>query len=270
MRGGNRGTQYHDLAVNIFRSGMTEDASSLLASHAEERSAAIFRALNNKRLSPTDHNGFRVAYDVAARLQLISIYLRSLPPYWVESDVEQLCHAVLRELKALTWSTHGVPISTPRTGLHRLASLFARKEPTEAEMLILSFFRWKIKDAENLKSACDDLLSKLTQGEDGVEDLPNSALQDLDGLHTSADFNDDCFRALQLIAECDPALHTTSHTMVATGRDSQESWHPARLCLHETENSQEPLSPFVKVLVPAMDLTLWQEFCLIMYVHLVH
>lgn len=245
---------------------MIEDASALLAIHAEERSAAIFRALNSKRLSPSDLEGFRVAYDVAARLQLISIYLRSVPPYWIESDVDQLCRTVLRDLHAITQSTQGATNTTFLPGLPKFTSLFGLSENTSAEKCIVAFFRDKRKHARSLKGTCDDLLDKLTQGEDDVEELPNSALQHLDALHNSSDFNNDFFRALQLIAECDPELHDTSRTAAAIQQDSQALWHPARLCLHETGSSPEPISPSIKVLVPAMDLTVWQEFSLMMYV----
>jgi hypothetical protein len=247
---------------------MIEDASALLASRAEERSAAIFSALNNRRLSPSDLDGFRVAYDVAARLQLISIYLRSLPPYWIGSDVEQLCRGLSRDLQTINRPTQGATSPTFLPSFPTITSLFGRNETTDTEKSIVAFFKVRRKDAQSLKGACDDLLSKLTQDEDdhGAEELPHSTLQHLDALHTSADFNHDFFRALQLIAECDPALHNSSHTTAAIERDSQASWHPARLCLHETESSQDLVSPYLKVLVPAMDLTLWQEFCLVMHV----
>ncbi len=231
---------------------MAENASTLLASHAQELSRAIFKVIVGKRrLRPSDLDDFCVAGEIAARLHLIATSLRSLPPYWIDSEVDQLCSTVLRDLQAI-----GRPMEGSRVW-SSVASLLGRNE-SDAETCIVTFFRWQKENARILKGACDDLLNKSTQSRDDAEEVPSSALQTLDTPEMSANFNSGLFKALQLIAECNPALHSTSRMTAAVEQGSQTLWHPARLCLHD--------SPPVRILVPAMDLTVWQEFCLRKYV----
>ena len=241
---------------------MVEDASILLASHAAELSRAIFGVLNKKHLKPSDLDSFRVAHDIAARLHLINGYLNSLPPYWIGSDVEHLCRAILHDLQAITRSTKASTSSTLLPSLYNFASLFGgRNDPTDPEMRLVTFFKVQTENARSLKGTCDNLLGKLTKDENDTEELPDSALQYFDSLDTSADFNNGILKALQSIAECDPASHETTGTMPADERDSQTLWHPARLCLHELEDSQN------LILVSDVGLAIWQEFCLRTYVY---
>ena len=74
---------------------MSTDVVSL-AKHAAEVSQAIFSA-HRGHIKPSD-DGYLIAHDVAVRLHLINTYLSSLPPYWIESDVEKLCHKLLGEI----------------------------------------------------------------------------------------------------------------------------------------------------------------------------
>lgn len=240
---------------------MVEDASILLASHAAELSRAIFCVLNKKRLKPSDLESFRVAHDIAARLHLINGYLSSLPPYWIGSDVEQLCRAILHDLQAITRPTKASTSSILLPSLSDFASLFGgRNDPTDPEMYLVTFFKVQTENARSLKGTCDNLLGKLTKDENDAEG-PDSAVQYFDNPDTSADFNNGILKALQSIAECDPALHETTGTMPAGEEDSQTLWHPARLCLHELEDSQN------LILVSDVGLALWQEFCLRTYVY---
>ena len=210
---------------------------------------------------PSDLDGFRLAHDIAARLHLINRYLSSLPPYCVGSDVEQLCRTILRDLQTITRLTEASASSTILQSLSNFASLFGRNDPTDPETRLVTFFKVQTENARSFKDTCDDLLDKLTNDGNDAEGLPDSTPQYLGNPDTSADFNNDIFTALQLIAECDPALHVTTGTMSAGERDSRTMWHPARLCLHELENSQS------LILVSDMDLALWQEFCLRTYVY---
>lgn len=234
---------------------MAEDASTLLASRAAELSQAIYKALGKDCLKPSDLDSYRAAHDIAARLHLINAYLGSLPPYWIESDVEQLCRTILRDLQAITRPMRS-------TGFTRYMPLFRQNEPTDPETCFITFFKVQKENARSFKDICNNLIDRLTKDEDDAEGLPDSVLQDFHTPDTSAGFSDDIFNALQLIAECDPASHETTDT-VPVG----ELRHPARLCLHELENGQNCVSRNIGVLVSAIDMAFWQEFCLKMYVY---
>lgn len=235
---------------------MAENASTHLASHAAELSRAIYSALEKGRLRPSDSDSYRAAHDIAARLHLINTYLGSLPPYWITSDVEQLCHAILRDLEAIYRSTKRPLISS------YFAHPFGRHDHTDTEACLVAFFKLQVKNGQSLKGACDDLLSKLTADGNDEEALPDSAIQHLVASDTSADFSDGIFKAFQLIAECDPASHETTSVAPAGERDSGMLWHPARLCLHELHNGQNLVSQHIRILVSAMNMAHWQEFYL--------
>jgi hypothetical protein len=128
-------------------------------------------------------------------------------------------------------------------------------------MRLVTFFKVQTENARSLKGTCDNLLGKLTKDENDAEGLPDSALQYFDSPDTSADFNNGILKALQSIAECDSASHETTGTMPAGEEGSQTLWHPARLCLHELEGSEN------LILVSDVGLALWQEFCLRTYVY---
>ena len=80
---------------------MAHDAYLSLRRHASEVSAAICCAAGKRRITPSD-DCYSVAHDIAVGLQLIDGYLESLPPYWVEPDVEELCRTLLRDLLDIT------------------------------------------------------------------------------------------------------------------------------------------------------------------------
>ncbi|KAH6856904.1 hypothetical protein B0I37DRAFT_389966 [Chaetomium sp. MPI-CAGE-AT-0009] len=227
---------------------MAKDAPTLLAARAVEVSRTIGSALSKKRLKPSDLDGFRVAGDAATKLYLISTYLRSLPPYWIEPDVEELCRTILRDLEAITQPTRRATSST--------LPLFRWNGPEDPETCLVNFFKVETEHARSLNGTCDDLMSKLAKDDD-AEKLPDSASQHLDTPDVSADSTSGILKALESIAECDSVLHDTAGTTAAGNRDTQTLWHPTRLCLHETETSQS-----LRILVSTTDLTLWQEFYL--------
>lgn len=64
-------------------------------------SRAILKAAERRRLTPSD-TYYSIAHDVAVGLLLINEYLGSLPPYWIEHDVEELCRSLVWELSDIT------------------------------------------------------------------------------------------------------------------------------------------------------------------------
>jgi hypothetical protein len=80
---------------------MAEDTATLLKKSGAEISRAICTAAGGRRITPSEPC-YSVAHDVAVGLQLINEYLGSLPPYWIEPDVQELCHSLLQDLLDIT------------------------------------------------------------------------------------------------------------------------------------------------------------------------
>jgi 3-methyladenine DNA glycosylase AlkC len=112
----------------------------------------------------------------------------------------------------------------------------------------LNFFRAQPARARRLKSACDELRVKLTKddAESDTQQVPESALKQLSSADMSAYFNGGVFNAIQLISKCNPE----SHKSVV-----DDVWHPARLCLDETEVGIRVFASF------STETGDWQEFC---------
>ncbi|KAK1236933.1 hypothetical protein MKX08_007881 [Trichoderma sp. CBMAI-0020] len=152
-------------------------------------------------------------------------------------------------------------ISQPTVGSAR-SSLFNRAYATDLETNVISFFKKQTKKSREIRRACDILIQELTKNGNDIKGLPESATQYLDTSDTSLDdLNHGVFSALQSIAECESMEYQTCRT-TPTAEDSKIMRHPARLCLHELRMGQETAGRDMTVLVSAMDMTLWQEFSL--------
>ncbi|UKZ68753.1 uncharacterized protein TrAtP1_009774 [Trichoderma atroviride] len=234
---------------------MAEDTGipALLASRAIVVSRAIYDVFRGRRLTPADLGSFRAAHEIAAKLYMIHQYLGTLPPYWVEHDVEQLCHTMLHSLDA---------IYPPTVGSAR-SSLFNRTYATDLEINVMNFFKKQTEKSREIRRDCDSLIQKLTKDANDIKGLPKIVTQHLDTPDTSLDeLNHGAFNALQTIAECESTKYQTCRTAPTAEEDLQIMRHPARICLHELRNSQETVKRDMTVLVSAMDMTLWQEFSL--------
>lgn len=244
---------------------MTEDepisSSILLSLDAAKLSKAIFGVVDKGRLKPSDL-GYKVAHDIAVRLHLINIYLDSLPPYWIELDLEELCHSILRDLQAMTQPTKESTSSALHISLPFLKFSFNQENFLDPETCLIAFFKKRTEYARGLKIACDDLIDRLTKEENDADELPDSALQQLDIPFTSDDHNDAIFKALQQITQCEPASHEVGSAMTPSELESQAIRHPARLCLHDLPDSLGSASRSILILISAMNMALWQEFCL--------
>ena len=238
---------------------MAEDISVLLASRALERSQAIFSMLRKNRLK-LGSDGWRIANNIAVMLHLINTYLISLPPYWIESDIDQHCRMLFRDLQAVT-------LPTKRPTSSSVLNMFNRNASTDPEMCLVTFFQVQKENAKTLQTACEELYSMLTKDENSLEGLPDAAYQHLDTPNTSDDVNNGIFKALQSIAECDQASHQYNSTATTSKVHSGTLRHPARLCLHELENGQDRVFRSIGILVSTMNMDLWQEFCIRMYVY---
>ncbi|KAL6823378.1 hypothetical protein V8C40DRAFT_247943 [Trichoderma camerunense] len=225
------------------------DIPDRLALRAIEFSEEIFNAVRKRYLRPADLGSFSAAGNVATKLHAISEFLKSLPPYWIEPDVEQLCYRILHSLDAISRLTTGPTHSSP----------FKRTYATDMETKLVYFFKTQTGKRQEVMKDCDNLIDKLTRGENDVKGLPTGVAQDLDTPDTSLDsLNDGAFNALQSISECESCQITS----IIEG-DSAIKRHPARLCLHEHRDSQEFPTHDMTIVVSAMDMALWQEFNLI-------
>ncbi|KAJ3567926.1 hypothetical protein NPX13_g6598 [Xylaria arbuscula] len=224
-----------------------DDTISILSSRATELSKNIFGAFNSKRLQPSDLNSYRLAHQVAVKLHLITTYLDSLPPYWVEQEVEDLCCKILLDLKRITQPT-------------RKPSPFNWNKSTDPVTCLVAFFKIQTEHACSFEIACDNLLSMLTANDNGAVTLSDSALQQ-NTLDMSDGFDNRVFETLQYIAECDPASHETLSADPRRQKSLFLSRHPARLCLHELE-TPDVGSCNKAILVSAMNMATWQEFYL--------
>ena len=151
------------------------------------------------------------------------------------------------------------PSSALFSNMRYFSGSFGWNKSTNLETCLVTFFKLHTNKARSFKGTCDELLQRLTKDDD-AEGLPDSALQHLDTADVSTHFNDEVFKALQLMASCDPESHETA--MPADSCGNRELLHPARLCLHESDQDSSVTSLNIKVLVSTMDMALWQEFCL--------
>ncbi len=90
---------------------MAENTCALLRKSGAEIAKAICKAAGERRITPSEAC-YPVAHDVAVGLQLINEYLGSLPPYWIEPDVEELCHSLLQDLLDII-TVRGTPSRPP-------------------------------------------------------------------------------------------------------------------------------------------------------------
>ncbi|KLU90797.1 hypothetical protein MAPG_10648 [Magnaporthiopsis poae ATCC 64411] len=228
---------------------MDEDPCSLLAAQAASTSGVIFRA----GLKPREAS-YHLAYDVATKLHLISGYIGSLPPYWIGPDVEQLCRALLRDL-----TTERLDKAPANPFL--FAFPFGRNSAADRVARVATFFRTRTDEAGRLQATCDELLARLTNEDDAEgQRLPDSVLQRRDGTDDSAHIHDGIYEALEMITKCD--LESHGDGIPANDRSARDLRHPAKLCLHESCQTDSYASFNVRIFVSGMNMNIWQEFCL--------
>lgn len=245
---------------------MAKPISVLLSSRAAEFSEDIFKLWREGHLESSELSRM-VAHDIATGLHLINRYLVPLPPYWLDLELEQLCHKILHDLESITQPPIESAWSALSTRRSSFTSLFTQNSHVDQETCLLYFFKKQKEKAVALKIACDDLIYKLTGKDHRTGELPDFALQHLDIPPTLDEYSDDIFRALQLITQCEPSSHETDGKAVPSKLVSQVIRHPVKLCLHDFPNGVDPASHGILILVSATDMTLWQEFCLNMYVY---
>lgn len=78
-----------------------DDASYMLASWAKQFTGVLLEiCLKMRKKLPKDV--LRKAGEIATRLRMVCPYIESLPRYWIETDVDQLCREILKHLVTIS------------------------------------------------------------------------------------------------------------------------------------------------------------------------
>lgn len=234
---------------------MAENIPTLLAADAAKLSNSIYGVLGKGRITLANPASFRVAHDIAVRLHLISGYITSIPPYWVGSDVQDLCRLLLHDFGTITRPKTG------STGSSYFSFSLGRGETNPDECLV-NFFKVHTDLAQRMKITCDKLYDKLTKDENDVDSLPDAATQHWETQEDLIDFDYGLFEAIEIVTECNPSLHQITSMVCVEDQDSQATRHIARLCLHEARINQQSMPRSINMLVSARDTKFWQEFYL--------
>lgn len=197
-----------------------------------------------RRLRPWISPTTKQPATLAHRLHLINSYLDSVPTYWVDVEIEDLCRTIIRHLEILVQRSKG-------TITKRIAT-FIREEQDKAR---------------DLESACDKLLRKVNGHKETEAPRNTAAPQQPD---VSETFNG-VFKVFELISKCDVPNETelTNETRDIATLDEQSYrvvWHPARLCLHDLQPNKRLVTSGTAVLVSDSSMSYWQEFAIRTYV----
>lgn len=230
---------------------MAEETLTVLAVYAAEVSHPMFAAFK-----PKDLSYYQAACDIGTRLHLINSYLDSIPPHWVDLDIENLCRTIVRCLETIIQLTREATLKT-----------------------IVVFIREQQDKAQTLKSACDSLLRKVN-GHKEAEAPPGAAAPQHPDTTSTLD-SDSVFKVFELISKCDTIVRMPTgptktdepsqpnelcNIVSASEQGRLAVWHPTRLSLHEPEPGRDSTSGGTVVLVSDISMGYWQEFCLKMYV----
>ncbi|KAK5989428.1 hypothetical protein PT974_10947 [Cladobotryum mycophilum] len=226
-----------------------EEACFILATWVQPISRDMTQVVANDKLPSSRRTA---ASDIATLLILIRTSLESLQVYWIESDVELLCRKLLNSLAGMcswpksprtTYDIRDIIIIFKESLINNIS--WYKKRP------VVDFFH-KTRDDQllaTIRADCTNLYNKLTQ--DGIDDpdgMPTNIY--LSSKTYFADLNKSLFNALELHTKCKPSAPSSQPG------HSEESWHPARLCLSEEEYNR----PSVSFLVSPMEMTHWQDF----------
>ena len=230
---------------------MAEETLIVLATYAAEVSQPMFGAFK-----PKDLSYYQTACDIGTRLHLINSYLDSIPPHWVDAEVENLCRTIVRCLETIIQLTKEATLKT-----------------------IVAFIREEQDKVQTLKSACDNLLRKVNEHKESKAPPRLAAPQHPD---TPGTVNSDgIFKIFELIARCNTALHehtgpseyvepsepsTVDDPVPAGDQGRHVVWHPARLSLHEPKPGQDSATGATVVIVSDVVMGYWQEFFVKTYV----
>ncbi|ORY63910.1 uncharacterized protein BCR38DRAFT_433435 [Pseudomassariella vexata] len=234
-----------------------EEACHLLASCAREISKVVFRVIRpyQKRVSVSH---IRVAAEIGTQLHLFHSYVDSLPPYWIDHDIEQLCKRVLEELVTIcTWPQP----SKALPGVHvqqcflTLLHLLQESRQRKIEASINEFFtgQQNYRLIEAFNDLCLELYHKLVKSgddDDGDANFPPEEFEN-NGPKIQPTFTKEVFNVLQRHMECEPSLHEASGGISL----AKPQRHPVRLSLSEDADDVASFEFFIS----NWDMKIWQQ-----------
>ncbi|KAH0526124.1 hypothetical protein TsFJ059_009492 [Trichoderma semiorbis] len=211
----------------------------------------LFKALNEglkeKRLPSARR---RIAMQIATNLALTDHALKSIPVYWIEPEVDELCQTLLDNFVSMDkwaqrWNSNGP--------LHSFQALFKKQAHTTYQLTkksIIAFFQ--APDNELLIDIIDNNCSRLYKMMDNGHDDGGSVPANYNSGSKSqlVDFSKDLFNALELHIKCDPREPTGENDHLS------QAWHPTRVCLIGEEHD----FPSMSLLISPMQMAHWQEF----------
>ncbi|KAL7781724.1 hypothetical protein V8C43DRAFT_297511 [Trichoderma afarasin] len=211
----------------------------------------LFKALNEglkeKRFPPARR---RIAMQIATNLALTDHALKSIPVYWIEPEVDELCQTLLDNFVSMDkwaqrWSSNGP--------LHGIQALFRKQAHTTDQLKkksIIAFFQ--APDNEHLIDIIDNNCSRLYKLMDNGHDDGGSvpANYNSGSKNQLVDFSKDLFNALELHIQCKPS------ELGSQDDHQSQAWHPTRLCLIEEEHD----FPSMSLLISPMQMAHWQDF----------
>ncbi|OPB36006.1 S8 family peptidase [Trichoderma guizhouense] len=211
----------------------------------------IFRALNDglkERSFPPARR--RLVMQIATNLALTHHALKSIPVYWIEPEVDELCQMLLANFAYMdNWAQHWRS-NGPLNGIQ----LLFRKQPHTTDQMknssIIAFF--KAPDTEHLISTIDNSCARLYKLIDDGNDDGGSVPVNFNSVSKThlVDFSRDLFDALELHIQCKPSEPGSQDD------HQSQAWHPARLCLIEEEHD----FPSMSLLISPMQMAHWQDF----------
>ncbi|KAH6989088.1 hypothetical protein BKA56DRAFT_575051 [Ilyonectria sp. MPI-CAGE-AT-0026] len=234
-----------------------DDASYMLASWAKQFTGVLLEiCLKMRKKLPKDV--LRKAGEIATRLRMVCPYIESLPRYWIETDVDQLCREILKHLVTISmWpeKVHFLPGFIVTDCNRRLANLLAKKGRSAMKHSVYEYFSTPRNETEvdGFNQDCHTLYGKLAPASAEEATGPPPSLGNV-AQHDHSKHNQALFEIVEKHCQCSLDLHR-----IPSGNSA---WHPARLCLEGDDSGAS-----FAILVSSMDMSYWQEFRLSVPAH---
>ncbi|RSM09094.1 hypothetical protein CDV31_007861 [Fusarium ambrosium] len=222
-----------------------DDAAYMLASWAKPFSLLLLDiCTSGRRKLTTDVRC--LAGEIGTRLRTVCPYIESLPRYWIESDVNELCIKLLKQLATISMWPEKMQL-LPGPVVPQCLGVLGRADPPSMKRPIRKYFsdHGNKKDIGDFLESCIQLYEKLAPA--GAEESngppPNS------GSVFESDYskhNHELFDVLQKHCECRVKLRITP--------EDNTVWHPTRLYLEGNTRCAS-----FGILVSSLDMSCWQE-----------
>ncbi|KID95384.1 S8 family Peptidase, partial [Metarhizium majus ARSEF 297] len=195
-----------------------------------------------------DHR--RVPSEIATDLGIIGRNLESLPPFWVEVDIEERSRRLLHVFIEIS-----LPPKTPKTsGQDQRFTQFLRslgQSDQGMKRKLAEFFCDSAQHDERktIHEDCRDLVNRLSLAEAGEMIMIPSYIYHDSPINLSSHFNDGLYDSLRDFCTCCPEKHSEQAAELVPKP------HPSRLCLAYSSADKARLT----FLVSSSNFKYWQE-----------